>query len=217
VCGRFTLTVSGEELIEVFDVPAPDFEHAPRYNIAPTQLAPVIAKDDRGTRLGRLRWGLIPSWADDPSIGSKLINARGETVHTRPSFREAFRRRRCLVPADGFYEWVAEAGSKQPHWIHRPDRGIMTFAGIWESWKGPQDTRHTFAIITVEANAQIKAIHHRMPAVVEPEDREAWLGAEAPSDASGFLRPYRGQLHHHPVSRLVNTPRNDAPELIEPL
>jgi putative SOS response-associated peptidase YedK len=217
VCGRYTLTVGGEELVEVFGVPAPSFEHLPRYNIAPTQLAPVIARDEQGTRLGRLRWGLVPSWAEDASVASKLINARGETVQTKPSFREAFRRRRCLVLADGFYEWVGEAGKKQPHWIHRPDREAMTFAGIWESWNGPQGSLHTYAIITVQASADLQRLHSRMPAIVHPQDREQWLESRHPADAAELLRTYSGALHHHAVSQLVNTPRNDAPELIEGL
>jgi putative SOS response-associated peptidase YedK len=215
VCGRYTLTVSGEELVEVFDVPAPGFEHVPRYNIAPTQFAPVIARDDRGTRVGSLRWGLIPSWSDDASIASKRINARAETVQTKPSFRDAFRRRRCLVLADGFYEWVGTPGKKQPHWIFRPDRELLTLAGIWESWRGPQGTLHTFAIITVDASPAIREVHHRMPAILEPENRGTWLGSSNPPEAAELLRPYPGTLDHHPVSPLVNTPRNDAPELID--
>ncbi len=217
MCGRYTLTGAPEELIENFGVPAPDFEHVPRYNIAPTQLAPVIARDERGTRMGTLQWGLIPSWSEDPSIASKLINARGETVQTKPSFREAFRRRRCLVLADGFYEWVGEAGTKQPHWIHHPDRAPMTFAGIWETWRGPQEVRHTFSIITVAASAEIREIHHRMPAILDPEDREAWLTSSDLSEAAALLRPYQGRLQHYPVSPLVNSARNDVPELVEPV
>jgi putative SOS response-associated peptidase YedK len=217
VCGRYTLTVSGEELIEVFGVPGPDFEHVPRYNIAPTQLAPVIARDGRGTRMGVLRWGLVPSGASDPAVASKLINARAETVHAKPSFREAFRRRRCLVIADGFYEWVGGAGAKRPHWIHRPDRSAMTFAGIWESWSGPHATLHTFAIITVEASAAVRDLHHRMPAILDAEDGRGWLEAGKTSEALRLLRPYAGDLRHFPVSPLVNSPRNDRPQLIEPV
>lgn len=217
MCGRYTLTGSPEELIEVFGVPAPNFEHVPRYNIAPTQLAPVIAADERGTRMGRLRWGLIPSWARDPSVASKLINARAETVRTKPSFRDAFKRRRCLVLADGFYEWAGQAGKKQPHWIYRPDRKPMTFAGIWESWSGPDGAQHTFAIITVPASADIRVVHHRMPAILPAEDREVWMEAKQPTEAEALLRPFQGALRHHAVSPLVNTPRNDEPELIAPL
>lgn len=215
MCGRYTLTGAPEELIEVFGVPAPHFEHTPRYNIAPTQLAPVIAVDERGKRMGRLRWGLIPSWAKDPSVASKLINARAETVRTKPSFRSAFKRRRCLVLADGFYEWAGPKGKKQPHWIHRPDREPMTFAGIWESWNGPEEARHTFSIITVPASADIREVHGRMPAILPEEDRDVWLDSADPLEAEALLRPFEGTLAHHVVSPLVNSPRNDEPELIE--
>lgn len=217
MCGRYTLTVSGDELIEVFGVPALHVEHAPRYNIAPTQMAPVIARDERGTRMGRLQWGLIPSRSSDASMASTRINARAETVRTKPSFRNAFERRRCLVLADGFYEWMGEAGKKQPHWIHLPGREPMTLAGIWERWKGPEATRHTFAIITVPASEDVRHIHHRMPAILPPEDRDVWLESKQPAEVEALLRPFQGRLTHHTVSPLVNAAANDEPGLIDPV
>jgi len=215
VCGRYTLTRSDEELVEIFGVEAPGLEWSPRFNIAPTQYAPVIASDARGTRVGTLRWGLVPSWSKDEKIAGKLINARGETLLEKPSFREAARRRRCLVVTDGFYEWTGEKGAKTPHWIHMPGAAPFTFAGLWESWNGPEETLHTFTIVTVDANEQIRHLHDRMPAVIAPDERERWLQADEPETALELLRPYEGAVEHHAVSTLVNNVRNDEPELLE--
>jgi putative SOS response-associated peptidase YedK len=223
MCGRYTLSVPLSNLVDAFDVPPPEFEHRPRYNIAPTQDVPVLAQDDRGRRMGLLRWGLIPSWAKDPAMGSRLINARSETVAEKPSFRSAFRRRRCLVPADGFFEWKREEGqggklSKTPFWIHRRDRELFTFAGLWERWE-PEGSPpvHTFTILTTEAAPGIAHIHPRMPVILHPRAREVWLAAESdPSSLQSLLCPYESEdLHAFPVSTLVNSPKNDDPVCIE--
>jgi putative SOS response-associated peptidase YedK len=225
MCGRYTLTVPLSNLVDVFEVPPPVFDYQPRYNIAPTQEVPVVAQDDRGRRMGLLRWGLIPSWARDPAMGSRLINARSETVAEKPAFRSAFQRRRCLVPADGFYEWKREGGAaegksaKTPYWIHMASRDPFAFAGLWERWdprEGPPV--HTFTILTTEASKTLRHIHPRMPVILPPEGYGEWLDTarEAP-DLQDLFRPLPGEsLEAHPVSTLVNSPRNDDPTCIEP-
>jgi putative SOS response-associated peptidase YedK len=224
VCGRYTLTGSLPDLVDVFDVPVPEFRYNPRYNIAPTQEAPVVAQDSRGRRMGLLRWGLVPSWARDPNIGSRLINARSETVAEKPAFRQAFRARRCLVPADGFFEWKQEGegpdgkGSKQPYWIHLPGGEPFAFAGLWERWTLAEgDPLHTFTILTTEAAEAIRSIHPRMPVILPPGAWRRWLdpGAGA-EELLGLLGPsIQVDFRAHPVSTLVNSPRNDRPACIE--
>jgi putative SOS response-associated peptidase YedK len=218
MCGRYALVSGAEELVEAFDVPLPGFELVARYNIAPGQDVPVVAEDRRGRRMGLLRWGLVPGWKDQP--GSGLVNARSETVRTTPSFRDAFSRRRCLVPADGFYEWRREGDRKVPHWFHPRDGSVVSFAGIWERWSRPDaEPRHTFAILTTEANADVAPIHDRMPVVVAPEHRALWLSRASDSDdLAGILRPApRGTFGSHEVSTRVNRADEDDPGLIEPL
>ena len=217
MCGRYSLTTPAEHLVEVFDVPPVTFDYRPRYNIAPTQDVPVVASDRRGKRLGLLRWGLVPAWADDPAIGSRMINARAETLLDKPSFREAAVSRRCLVPADGFYEWAKEGGRKGPHWIHSPDREPLGFAGLWERWYSDgSEPLYSMAIITVDANEGIRHLHHRMPAIVPRANRKAWLDTQTPvADALSLLKPYEGALEAYPVSTLVNSPANDEPGCID--
>ena len=217
MCGRYSLTTPLDRLIEVFDVPAVTFDYRARYNIAPSQDVPVVASDRHGTRLGLLRWGLVPAWADDPAIGSRMINARAETLLDKPSFKDAAVSRRCLVPADGFYEWAKEGARKVPHWIHSPDREPLGFAGLWERWHSDaSEPVHSMAIITVDANEAIRHLHHRMPAIVPTAERKAWLDTETPvADALSLLKPYEGVLEAYPVSTLVNSPANDEPGCIE--
>lgn len=217
MCGRYTLTAEADELVEVFDVPDLTFEHRPRFNVAPGQSVPVLAQDRKGRRLGLLEWGLVPSWADDP--GTSFINARAESVAEKPSFREAFRKRRCLLPADGFYEWKREGGRKQPYWFHRDGRELFTFAGIWEAWTGAGgDPRHTVAILTTDANADVAGVHDRMPVVIGAGDRDRWLDWSVDSGAlSALLGPSADDsFRSHPVSTRVNTPDQDDPKLVEP-
>ena len=218
MCGRYTLSTPMDDLVEVFDVPPVNFDHEPRYNIAPTQEAPVVASDRRGIRMGLMRWGLVPSWADHPSIGSRMINARAETLRTKPSFKEAVVARRCLVPADGFYEWVREGSGKVPYWIHDPNRKPMSLAGLWERWQGGgQEPVYSFTIITVAPNDAVRPLHDRMPAIVPGGERAIWLDKSVRTEnALEILRPYEGELAAYAVSTLVNSPANDVPECIEP-
>ena len=219
MCGRYSLATPGDRLVEVFDVPPVKFDYRERYNIAPSQDVPVVATDRRGTRMGLLRWGLVPAWADPPATDSRMINARAESLLDRPSFKEAAVARRCLVPADGFYEWVKENGRNVPHWIHSPDCEPMGLAGIWERWdSGAAGPIYSMAIITVDASQGIQDLHHRMPAIVPEVDRKPWLDAGTPiADALSLLKPYEGELEAYPVSTLVNSPANDTPECIEPV
>ena len=196
----------------------------PRYNLAPTQEAPaVLAGPDGGRRLGLMRWGLVPRWAEDPSIGSRMINARAETAGAKPAFRDAFRRRRCLIPADGFYEWRAgpgRQGPKTPFHIHRPDSRPFAMAGLWERWEhGDAERLFTFTILTVDAPAWLRPVHHRMPAVLSPGAWDLWLdpegGTEAGEEALGALESDRFVARE--VSTLVNRPSNDEAACREPV
>ncbi len=209
MCGRYTVTASAAELVETFDVPELRFEHRARYNVAPGQDAPVVAVDRNGRRMGPMRWGFEPE--RETSRRGGWINARAESVMRRPAFREAFRRRRCLVPADGFYEWRGQGASKMPHWFHLSDRGLFAFAGIWEGT--------TFAILTTEANGDVRGVHPRMPVVVAVPDRDVWLDREAlPGDLARVMAPApEGTFESWPVSRRVNRPDPDDASLIEPV
>jgi putative SOS response-associated peptidase YedK len=218
MCGRYTLAAPAGRLVETFDVGPITFDYVPRFNISPGQDAPVVAADGRGRRMGLLRWGLIPAWRDEPGRG--FVNARAESAATRPSFREAFRRRRCLVPADGFYEWRGSPGAKQPYWIH-PARGdVMAFAGLWETWRRPgEEPRHTFTILTTDANAEVREVHERMPVTVDPADFGEWLDRDTgPERLASMLRPaVDGSFALHLVSTRVNRVEEDDAELIAPL
>src|SRR5437667_6400831 len=178
MCGRYTLRVSPAELAEIFGV-LQAIEWSPRYNIAPTQMvAAVRAGQTSGRELALLRWGLIPSWADNPKIGSSLINARADTVATKPAFRTALKKRRCLIPADGFYEWQAIPGqkTKQPFLIGVRDAPVFAFAGLWEHWTAPDgQPLETCTIITTDANELMQPVHNRMPVILDPSDYEHWL------------------------------------------
>jgi putative SOS response-associated peptidase YedK len=228
MCGRYSLTTAPEALRRLFDfVNLPNL--APRYNICPTQQAPVVRRRADGAReLVLLRWGLVPGWAKDIAIGSRMINARAETVSTLPAFRDAFRNRRCLVPADGFYEWREEAGKKQPFRIGLRGGAPFAFAGLWESWTAPEtkggvtagETVETFAIVTTDANAKLRPIHERMPAIVAPEGYDAWLDTtrETTDAASALLGPFpEAPMAFYRVGTRVNSPRNDDAECIAPL
>ncbi len=222
MCGRYTLTTPLDDLLEVFAVPPPTFEYRPRYNIAPSQEAPVVLRGREGRRLELLRWGLVPAWAEDPSVGNRLINARVETVARKPAFRDAYRLRRCLVPADGFYEWKRVPGRtrKVPFWIHDPERVPFAMAGLWEGWRGEgMEPLGTFAILTTEASEELREIHGRMPVVLPPDAWEAWLdpGTEPGRLAELLGRGTRRRLEAWEVSTLVNAPTNDVPACVEPV
>ena len=214
MCARYSLTVTDSALAEVFDLAdVPVFE--PRWNIAPTQLGPVVVEGPKGVRrIQPMRWGLVPSWADDPAIGTRMINARSETAASKPSFRSAMRARRCLVPADGFYEWQLVDGAKQPSLIRRGDRRPFAFAGLWESWTRGDRSLETFTILTTEPNEVLRPIHDRMPVIVAPADFAAWLDPDARDAAvvAPLLRPCDpAGWEAVPVSRYVNDPRHEGP------
>ena len=222
MCGRFTLTDPNVDLAVQFNLPEiPDMQ--PRYNIAPTQpVAAVRATRDGSAReMVMLHWGLIPFWAKDPTIGARMINARSETAAEKPSFRAAFRRRRCLVVADGFYEWQKQNGAKQPFFIHLRDARPFAFAGLWEHWEGPDDSIiESCTLLTCNPNDFLRAVHNRMPVILDPRDYDLWLNPEVqqPNLLQPLLRPYPArELEAYPVSRFVNKPANDSPKCIEPM
>jgi putative SOS response-associated peptidase YedK len=230
MCGRYSLFTPPDELADRFgvDVPA-DFPA--RYNAAPGQQLPVVTAD-HPDRLTHQKWGLIPSWSDDGTGG--LINARSETVHEKPAFREAYRSRRCLVPADGFYEWVEaeDGGGKRPYRVALADDEPFAMAGLWERWTpsekqtglgdfgggGPDrsvEPVETFTVLTTEPNELVADLHHRMAVLLEPGEEERWLTEEDPRD---LFEPYPAdRMRAYPVSRLVNDPSNDSPQLVEPV
>jgi putative SOS response-associated peptidase YedK len=221
MCGRYTLTVPVETLAEEFGVlgPLPDFP--PSYNVAPTQEVAAVLADDGERHLEMLRWGLIPSWADDPGIGSRMINARSETVAEKPSFRRAFKERRCLIPADGFYEWKRTDNGKQPYYLRMKDGRPFAFAGLWESWnRSGGDGIRSCTILTTDANELVGQVHHRMPVILAPENLDLWLDPDM-READlllSLLFPYPADaMEAYPVSRFVNNPSNDAPACIEPV
>jgi putative SOS response-associated peptidase YedK len=218
MCGRFGVPYRGEELAAALDAawhgePLP----GPRYNVAPTQHAPVLFADGGGRRLTMTRWGLIPSWARDASIGNKMINARAETVAEKPSYRAAFRKRRCLVPMGGFFEWKREGKVKVPHWIHAASGGVVTVAGLWERWypEGAEPVT-SFTVLTTAANGFMSALHDRMPVIVTGDERRTWLDPESPeADLLALLRGApEDALAAHPVSTRVNSPAYDAEDCI---
>jgi putative SOS response-associated peptidase YedK len=183
-------------------------DYAPRYNIAPASQILTIRKNEDGMVPAFARWGLVPRWAKDPSIGAKMNNARAETVAEKPSFREAYRKRRCLIPANGFYEWKLEHGLKQPYYIYPSGGALFAFAGLWEQWNHLQ----TCAVITADANEKMAAVHERMPVIVSPGEYSSWLeGGEIALRACPD-----GVIDVRRVGRAVNNARTDRPELIEP-
>jgi putative SOS response-associated peptidase YedK len=226
MCGRYTLSVPADVVAELFELATvPALE--PRYNIAPTQEAPVVRRVERPAspecsgphrRLDLLRWGLVPYWADSPAIGSRLINARAETVAEKPAFRDAFRRHRCLVAADGFYEWKPEPGGKQPYWIHRPDGRPFAFAGLWSRWGRGEARFDSFTILTVEASPEIAPLHDRMPAILDPRAWERWLDPRLsdPAELGALLATAGGDdLAVRRVGCQVNTATYDEADCLE--
>jgi putative SOS response-associated peptidase YedK len=219
MCGRYTLASPTERLAEEFGVDASSIELSPNYNVAPTQGVAAVLEEGGQRRLEVLRWGLIPPWADDPGIGSRMINARSETAPGKPSFRRAFRERRCLIPADGFYEWQRTNGAKQPYYIHMEDGRPFAFAGLWESWsKGGEGEVRTCTILTTGANALVGEVHDRMPVILAHDAYDVWLDPASERDElTGLLAPYpEDEMEAYPVSRFVNSPSNNDPRCIEP-
>lgn len=221
MCGRFTLTVDASELQQVFPwINIPEGSLRPRFNIAPTQPVAVLPNDGQN-RLDYFVWGLIPSWSKDTKIASRLINARAETLAEKPSFRSAYKRRRCLIFADGFYEWQQVPGekSKTPLFIHLADNKPFAFAGLWEIWYSPDGSEvRSCTIITTEPNSFMQPIHNRMPVILPEDTYQEWLqpGDVSPQELDPLLAPYAaGNLAAHPVSRAVNNPDIDKPELLQ--
>jgi putative SOS response-associated peptidase YedK len=219
MCGRFVQKLPPEELATAYDSDGPIPNVPARYNAAPTQdLAVVRFNAQTGRRaIGLLRWGLVPSWEKDLKGGAKLINARSETLPQRRSFAKAFQARRCIVPADGFYEWAPD---RTPHFVRRTDGRPMSFAGLWEGWKDPDSGEwvRTFSIVTADAIERLRPIHHRMPVMLEPADWPAWLGEEAaaPDRLQAILAPPADlPVEAYPVSVRVNAVRNDDPTLMD--
>ena len=219
MCGRFTLRTPAHRLAEA--IGAHELPNLPpRYNIAPTQDAAVVRRprEGEGRELAMLRWGLVPPWSEGPDSGYSMINARAETVATKSAFRSAFRHRRCLVPADGFFEWQKVDGRKQPYLVELSDGEPFAFAGLWEHWEGlGGDVIDSFTIIVTEANELLRPIHDRMPVILDPPDYDLWLegGPAVARAAHDLLQPYPAErMVAHPVSRRVNNPWHDDPECI---
>ena len=221
MCGRFTLRTSPADLTQIFRLLEEPL-WLPRFNIAPTQSVGVVREsDDGGREFALLRWGLIPSWAKDPAIGSRMINARAETVATKPSFRAAFKRRRCLIPADGFYEWKKTDGkNKQPYLIGMEKDEPFAFAGLWEHWQSADGSEvQSCTIITTSANDLLAELHDRMPVILDEDDYDRWLDPrqEDKEQLQSLLVPLvSDRLRFYPVRTLVNSPKNDVPDCVEP-
>jgi putative SOS response-associated peptidase YedK len=229
MCGRFTLTTPVERLAEQFELTGERPEVRPSHNIAPGQQIAAIAVDSEGQRrLRRLHWGFVPRWSKDLEIGNRMINARAETVAEKNSFKSAFKKRRCLILADGFYEWQRNqsgSGPKQPYYIRLKTGMPYAFAGLWESWEGEDGTGnrrtiHSTTIITTEANELVGEIHHRMPVILPPESYATWLdtSVQSPEELLPLLVPYPSEaMQAYPVSTRVNRPANDDAECLEPV
>jgi putative SOS response-associated peptidase YedK len=220
MCGRFTLKTSPARIKEMFRLQRLG-EFDPRYNIAPSQPVLAVRQDSSGELEGLLlKWGLIPSWAKEPGIGNSLANARADTIATKPAFRSAFKKRRCLVVADGFYEWQAGPGGKTPYYFQMKDQGPFAFAGLWERWEKGEEPVESCTLITTDANAVVGQVHNRMPVILAPGSFDRWLdpneqGAEV---LEAMLVPLPDDsLSAHPVSKLVNNPKNQGPQCIEPV
>lgn len=224
MCGRFAQADGGKGLIEYLSIVSTAFTAPSRYNIAPSQHAVVIRRlsDQKALVASILRWGLIPHWAKDPAIGTRLINARSETVVEKPSFREAFVHRRCLVPTNGFYEWQGKGRDKQPFYIGMADGQSFAIGGLWESWQSPETTcTESFTILTTQANACVAPIHDRMPVIVPVEHYATWLdsGSTVPvCSMAGLLSPFpAARMVSYPVSDWVNSPSHDSALCMQPV
>ena len=218
MCGRFAQRSDPKRLAREFKVAeAPQVEA--RYNIAPTQEILGVLEAADGREMKFFKWGLIPSWAKDASMGSRLINARSETVEEKPAFREAFKRRRCIIPADGFYEWQLTGGKKQPFFFQMKDERPFGFAGLWERWQGVAgQVIESCTILTTEANEVLRAVHDRMPVILHSDDYELWLDEDARKREllKDLLRPYPAEeMTSYPVSTAINSPHNQGATLIE--
>ena len=220
MCGRFVLENSPEQLTKVYRLSnTPDL--SPRYNIAPSQPVAIVRQHNGGEReLALVQWGLIPSWSKDPKISYKMINARSETVQDKPSFKQAFRSRRCIIPASGFYEWDKAGKETIPHYIHLRDGDVMSLAGLWERWKSPEGQElETCTILTTAANSLVKRLHERMPVILHREEFDLWLDRDVDdvNRLAELFHPYPAdQLEEYVVTKEVNSPSNDYPGCLVP-
>jgi len=215
MCGRLTLRTTGRELAGFFGLPdGPDLQ--PRFNVSPSQPVVTVRPAPGGRELSLLTWGLIPHWSKEPK---GLINARSETAAAKPAFRGPFRRRRCLVAADGFFEWKREGRRKQPYFFCLPHHQPFAFAGLWDHWAGDGKVVEGCTILTTDANEVVGPVHERMPVILGPEGWDVWLDPDEhdPNQLQPLLHPYAGTLSAYPVSAAVNNPRNEGPELVQPL
>ena len=214
MCSRYFLDADGNIIAYTFRVPASERIRR-RFNIAPTQEAPVVRIRDGAREVAMLRWGLVPYWAKDLKVGTKMINARAEGVETKPAFREAAKARRCIVPASGFFEWQGEPGRKQPYAITVGDQPLFALAGLWERWKPPGgEPVETFTIVTTDANEAVARIHDRMPVILPPDAVDTWLTA-APEEALRVLKPYAGPVNLRAVGRYVSNVNHEGPECLD--
>lgn len=220
MCGRYSFAPDLKIVNQHYDITIKDGELTPNYNCAPTQLLPVIT-DEKPGQISLFRWGLIPFWAKDIAIGNKLINARSETITEKASFKNAFRRRRCLVPADAFYEWKTPEAKKGkiPYRIFLTTQPVFSMAGIWEQWKNPEgETIHSFSVITTSPNELMAEIHNRMPVILNSQEEKIWLQSTDQDELLGLLRPYPAkEMSACRISDLVNSPRNNSKAIIEPI
>ncbi|MCQ6560336.1 SOS response-associated peptidase [Paenibacillus mendelii] len=222
MCGRYTITVSLEELMLRYWIGETTVPfHRPKYNVAPGQMILAIVNDGERNRLGELKWGLVPSWADDPKIGNKMLNARAETVADKPAFKSLIRRKRCIIPADGFYEWKKDGGVKQPMRIVRRDRSLFSMAGLYDTWLAPDGAKlNTCTILTTTPNSLMSPIHDRMPVLLSPDNEVRWLDRrlQDPDLFVPLYRPYPAEeLEAYPVAPGVGNVKQDEPACIEPI
>ena len=219
MCGRYTLRTPVDVLAEGFEIEEYPSSLPPNYNVAPTQEVAAVVEEIEKRKLEIFHWGLIPSWAKDPAIGNKMINARAEPVAEKPSFRSAFKKRRYLILADGFYEWQKTDNGKQPYHIKMQDDSPFAFAGLWEVWDKYGEEIRSGTIITTDANDLMNEIHHRMPVILHPEDYAMWLDPnfDEKEPLTTLLKPYPADaMEAYPVSRRVNKPSNNEPSVLEP-
>jgi putative SOS response-associated peptidase YedK len=218
MCGRYTLKTPAGVLTERFDIEESSTSITSSYNIAPTQQVATVLAENGKRKLEMLHWGLIPSWAKDPEVGNRMINARAETVAEKPSYRKAFQERRCLILADGFYEWQKTDNGKQPFYIRMEDESPFAFAGLWESWRNGREIR-SCTIITTAPNELAASIHNRMPVILHPEDYDMWLDPDFDErePLTSLLKPFPAEaMEAYPVSRRVNNPANNDAGVVEP-
>lgn len=218
MCGRFSISTPQEEIKKRFGIDRWEAAYRGRYNAAPGQPLPVVIQPADQRILAAYIWGLVPFWAKDKKIGNRLINARAETVASKPAFRSAFKRQRCLVPADGFFEWSKKSKPHVPFYITLKNRHPFAFAGIYDHWEHNQEVLHSFAIITTDANGLVARIHDRMPVILDKKEEALWLDQRTPLEqAVQLLTPYpAGRMQAYPISTLVNNPRHDQPEITTP-